>query len=41
MECLRNKKKENRLILCLNSMEKYEKVENVNAQNDYKIKSKK
>ena len=30
-----------RLIVYLNSVQKYEKVENVNTQNDYKITSKK
>ena len=33
--------KENRLILCLQALEKYEKVENVNTQNDCETTSKK
>ena len=36
-----NKQKENRLILCLHAVDKYENVENVNTQNDYQTMSKK
>ena len=36
-----NNQKENRFILCLHAVDKYENIENVNTHNDYETMSKK